>query len=76
MISRFTGWSARDRCDRRGIIRALLTGQRDPRQLAARFPDQGVRTVTMAKTLVGDYRLEPLFALHHAVELLWKPRHD
>jgi transposase len=52
------------------IIRAIIAGQRDRRQLAAL---RDIRTKadeqTIAKALEGDYRAEHLFALQQSVEL-------
>jgi len=52
------------------IIKAILAGQRDP-QLLARNRDQGCHNsaATIAKSLVGNYREEHLFALQQAVDL-------
>jgi len=52
------------------IIRAILTGERDPQRLAA-LRDFRIKASaqTIAKALVGDYRPEHLFALRQAVEL-------
>jgi transposase len=54
----------------RGIIRAILAGERDPQRLALRrerrcTPD----TATIAKALQGHGREEHLFALQQAVDL-------
>jgi len=52
------------------IIRAILSGERDPFVLA-RMRDRKVKASedTVAKALTGDYRQEHLFALRQAVEL-------
>lgn len=52
------------------IIKAILAGERDPRVLA-RNRDQRCHntTATIAKSLVGNYREEHLFALRQAVDL-------
>src|SRR6266540_245354 len=52
------------------IIKAILAGERDPR-LLARNRDERCRntTATIAKSLVGNYRAEHLFALRQAVDL-------
>ena len=52
------------------IIRAILAGRRDPRELAA-LRDFRIKASeeTIAKALVGDYRPEHLFALRQALEL-------
>jgi transposase len=52
------------------IIKAILAGERDP-QLLARNRDQGCHNsaATIAKSLVGNYREEHLFALQQAVDL-------
>src|SRR5258705_7012664 len=52
------------------IINAILAGERDPRVLA-RNRDQRCHntTATIAKSLVGNYREEHLFALRQAVDL-------
>jgi transposase len=52
------------------IIRAILRGERDPKQLA-RYRQPGCRKSedTIAKALEGNYRDEHLFALKQAVEL-------
>jgi transposase len=52
------------------IIKAILAGERDPRVLAANR-DQRCHhtTATIAKSLVGNYREEHLFALRQAVDL-------
>src|SRR5689334_12434026 len=52
------------------IIRAIVEGNRDPKQLAAM---RDVRTKateeTIAKALEGDYRVEHVFALKQSLEL-------
>src|SRR5436190_20123068 len=52
------------------IIKAILAGERDPRVLA-RNRDERCKntTTTIAKSLVGNYREEHLFALRQAVDL-------
>jgi len=52
------------------IIKAILAGERDPRRLA-RNRDEGCHNsaATIAKSLVGNYREEHLFALRQAVDL-------
>jgi len=52
------------------IIKAILAGERDPRVLA-RNRDERCKntTATIAKSLVGNYRAEHLFALGQAVDL-------
>jgi transposase len=52
------------------IIKAMLAGERDPRVLA-RNRDERCKntTATIAKSLVGNYREEHLFALRQAVDL-------
>jgi transposase len=52
------------------IIKAILAGERDPRVLA-RNRQEGCHhsTATIAKSLVGNYREEHLFALRQAVDL-------
>lgn len=52
------------------IIKAILGGERDPRVLA-RNRDEGCKNTaaTIAKSLVGNYREEHLFALRQAVDL-------
>ena len=52
------------------IIRAIISGERDPQQLAL-MREPGVKNTpeTIAKALEGDYRQEHLFALKQAVEL-------
>jgi transposase len=52
------------------IIRAILAGERDP-QVLSQFRDPHCRSTpeTIAKSLVGNYRREHLFALQQAVEL-------
>jgi hypothetical protein len=52
------------------ILKALITGERDPQVLAAlRDPHCQNSVETIAKSLVGNYREEHLFALRQAVEL-------
>ncbi len=53
------------------IIRAILSGERDPHRLAA-LRDERCKSsaVTIAKALQGDWRQEHLFALAQAVELV------
>jgi transposase len=52
------------------IIRSILSGERDP-QVLSQFRDPHCRSTaeTIAKSLVGNYRSEHLFALRQAVEL-------
>ena len=52
------------------IIRAIISGERDPEKLAL-MRERGVKNTpeTIAKALEGDYRQEHLFALKQAVEL-------
>jgi transposase len=52
------------------IIRAILSGERDPRRLAT-FRQRGCKRneETIAKALTGNYRREHLFALQQAVAL-------
>ena len=52
------------------IIKAILAGERDP-QVLARNRDERCHntTATIAKSLVGNYREEHLFALRQAVDL-------
>jgi transposase len=52
------------------IIRAILSGERDPVKLA-QMKNYRIRstTETIAKALEGDYRQEHLFSLRQAVEL-------
>jgi transposase len=52
------------------IIKAILSGERDPRKLA-RHRDERCKNTrdTIAKSLVGNYREEHLFALRQAVDL-------
>ena len=52
------------------IMKAILAGERDPRVLA-RNRDERCKhsSATIAKSLVGNYRAEHLFALRQAVEL-------
>lgn len=52
------------------IIKAILTGERDPRVLA-RNRDERCKhsSATIAKSLEGNYREEHLFALQQAVDL-------
>jgi transposase len=52
------------------IIRAILAGERDPKVLAQhRDPRCKHSTEVIAKSLVGNYRAEHLFALQQAVTL-------
>src|SRR6266480_4720871 len=52
------------------IIKAILAGERNPQVLAKeRDPRCRNSTETIAKSLVGNYRPEHLFALRQAVEL-------
>ena len=52
------------------IIKAILTGERDPRVLAANRNDRCKQSrATIAKSLVGNYREEHLFALRQALDL-------
>ena len=52
------------------IIRAIISGERDPQKLAL-MRERGVKNTpeAIAKALEGDYRQEHLFALKQAVEL-------
>ena len=52
------------------IIKAILAGERDPKVLA-RHRDERCQnsSATIAKSLVGNYREEHLFALRQAVDL-------
>jgi len=52
------------------ILKAIIAGQRDPKVLAS-YRDQRCRNSvqTIAKSLVGNYREEHVFALTQAVEL-------
>ena len=51
------------------IIDAILAGERNPEKLAA-LKDRGIRAdeLTVAKSLVGDYRDEHLFTLRQALQ--------
>lgn len=52
------------------ILKAILAGERDPQVLAAARDPRCKNTIeTIAKSLVGNYRQEHLFALRQAVEL-------
>jgi transposase len=52
------------------IIKAILAGERDPRVLARNRDERCHNsTGTIAKSLVGNYREEHLFALRQAVDL-------
>jgi transposase len=52
------------------IIRAILAGERDPRQLAQlRRPGCAKSEAEFVKALTGNYREEPLFALKQALAL-------
>lgn len=52
------------------IIKAILAGERDPRVLARNRDERCQHTsATIAKSLVGNYREEHLFALRQAVDL-------
>jgi transposase len=52
------------------IIKAILAGERDPRVLARNRDERCHHTTaTIAKSLVGNYREEHLFALRQAVDL-------
>jgi len=52
------------------IIKAILAGERDPRVLARNRDERCQQTrATIAKSLVGNYREEHLFALRQAVDL-------
>lgn len=52
------------------ILKAILAGERDPQVLAAARDPRCQNTIeTIAKSLVGNYRQEHLFALRQAVEL-------
>ncbi|MFQ5861158.1 MAG: IS110 family transposase [Dehalococcoidia bacterium] len=53
------------------IVRAILAGERDPHRLAAlRDRRCNNSAATIAKALQGDWRMEHLFALQQAVELV------
>jgi len=55
----------------RGIIKAILSGERDPVKLAKlRDPRCKSSEATVARALEGHYREEHLFTLHQAVELV------
>jgi transposase len=52
------------------IIKAILAGERDPRVLARNRNERCQNTTaTIAKSLIGNYREEHLFALRQAVDL-------
>lgn len=52
------------------IIKAILAGERDPKKLASNRDGRCRNSAaTIAKSLVGNYREEHLFALRQAVEL-------
>ncbi len=52
------------------IIKAILAGQRDPHELASHRDGRCQQSAaTIAKSLVGNYREEHLFALRQAVDL-------
>lgn len=52
------------------IIKAILAGERDPRVLARNRDERCKNTAaTIAKSLVGNYRAEHIFALGQAVDL-------
>ena len=52
------------------IIKAILAGERDPRVLAGNRDERCQNsTATIAKSLVGNYREEHLFASRQAVDL-------
>jgi hypothetical protein len=52
------------------IIKAILAGERDPRVLAGNRHERCQNNAaTIAKSLVGNYREEHLFALRQAVDL-------
>jgi transposase len=52
------------------VIKAILAGERDPRVLARNRDERCHNTAaTIAKSLVGNYRPEHLFALGQAVDL-------
>lgn len=52
------------------IIKAILAGERDPRALARNRSERCKHSsTTIAKSLVGNYREEHLFALQQAVDL-------
>ncbi len=52
------------------IIKAMLAGERDPRVLARNRDERCKNTAaTIAKSLVGNYRAEHIFALGQAVDL-------
>src|SRR5205809_4460008 len=52
------------------IIKAILAGERNPRVLAGNRDERCQNTTaTIAKSLVGNYREEHLFALRQAVDL-------
>lgn len=52
------------------IIKAILAGERDPARLA-NYKDGRIKSSAevIAKSLVGDYRVEHLLSLRHAMEL-------
>ena len=53
-----------------GIIRAIISGERNPKKLAQlRNPRCKNDAKTIAKALHGNYRVEHLFSLKQAVEL-------
>lgn len=51
------------------IVEAILSGKRDPKELAE-FKDRRIKATkeTIAKSLVGDYRTEHLFTLKQSLE--------
>ena len=52
------------------IIKAILAGERDPRVLASNRDNRCKQSrATIAKSLVGNYRAEHLFALRQALDL-------
>lgn len=52
------------------IIRAIVSGERDPQRLAALKDPRAKRTATeIAAALEGDYRAEHLFVLHQELQL-------
>lgn len=52
------------------IVDAILAGERDPHKLAE-FKDRRIKASkeVIAKSLVGDYRLEHLFAVKQSLEI-------
>ncbi|MEM9152840.1 MAG: IS110 family transposase [Cyanobacteria bacterium P01_F01_bin.3] len=59
------------------IIRAIVAGERDPKQLAALKDPRAKRSKTeIAAALVGDYRAEQLFILTQELQLYDTYRHQ